>query len=110
FLREYENAVDAANETLRSYPAHPWAHIWLASAFGQLGRREEAKDALMKAMALKTFDLSTHHRPPFMRPGDQEHKLEGLRTSGWNGCWSAACTRCEPSVTAGGAAPQSFFR
>jgi adenylate cyclase len=85
FLREYENAVEAAKQALRSHPAHPWVNIWLAAALGQLGRRDEARDALTKAMALKTFDLSTHHRPLYTRPEDQEHKLEGLRKAGWNG-------------------------
>jgi TolB-like protein/Tfp pilus assembly protein PilF len=86
FLREYENAVEAATRALRAYPGHPWVNIWLASALGQLGRLEEARAALKDAMAVtKTFDLSVRHRPPYTRPEDHEHKLEGLRKAGWNG-------------------------
>ena len=85
FLREYENTVEAAKEVLRAYPAHPFVHLWLAAALGQLGRLEEAGDALTKARALKTFDLSTRQRPPFFRPEDHEHRLEGLRKAGWEG-------------------------
>jgi adenylate cyclase len=85
FLREYENAVVGAKEVLRSYPDHPWADIWLAAALGQLGRLEEAADALKKAMALKAFDLVVRRRPPYTRVEDHEHKLEGLRKAGWQG-------------------------
>ena len=85
FLREYENAVEAAREALRSYPGHPFVNIWLAAALGQLGRLGEAGEALKKAMALKTFDLSTRRRPPYTRPEDHEHRLEGLRKAGWQG-------------------------
>jgi adenylate cyclase len=85
FLREYETAVETAKEALRAYPAHPWVNLWLAAALGQLGRMDEARDALMKARALKTFDLSTRVRPPYTRVEDHEHKLEGLRKAGWEG-------------------------
>jgi len=85
FLREYEDAVEVATELLRSYPNHPWADIWLAAALGQLGRLEEAGEALKKAMALKAFDSTVRRRPPYNRPEDHEHKLEGLRKAGWQG-------------------------
>jgi adenylate cyclase len=70
---------------LRSYPGHPWVNIWLAAALGQLDRPDEAREALKNAMALKTFDLSARRRPPYTRPEDHEHKLEGLRKAGWEG-------------------------
>src|SRR5581483_671565 len=85
FLREYEDAVEVATELLRSYPNHPWADIWLAAALGQLGRLEEAGEALKKEMALKAFDSTVRRRPPYNRPEDHEHKLEGLRKAGWQG-------------------------
>jgi adenylate cyclase len=83
FLREYENSVEAAREVLRSYPDHPWADIWLAAALGQLGRLDEAREALKKAVALRAFDTTVRRRPPYSRPEDHEHKLEGLRKAGW---------------------------
>ena len=85
FLREYETAVEAAKETLRLFPAHPFANIWLAASLGQLDRLDEARDALMKARMLKTFEPSARQRPPYTRLEDQEHKLEGLRKAGWEG-------------------------
>ena len=85
FLRAYENAVEVARAALRAHPGHPWVDLWLAAALGQLGRLEEAGEALKKAMALKTFDLSARRRPPYTRPEDHVHKLEGLHKAGWRG-------------------------
>jgi len=85
FLREYENAGEAARDLLRPYPGHPYVNIYLAAALGQLGRREEAAEVLKKAMALKSFDVLVRRRPPYTRTEDHEHKLEGLRKAGWQG-------------------------
>ena len=83
FLREYENAIDAARDVLRPHPGHPYVNIYLAAALGQLGRPEEAGEALKKAMAAKSFDVLVRRRPPYTREEDHEHKLEGLRKAGW---------------------------
>jgi adenylate cyclase len=85
FLREYDAAVESAKEAIRSHPDHPWPHRWLAAALGQAGRLDEAKQALQKAIAigLKSFDMYVRQRPPWMRPADHEHMLEGPRKAGW---------------------------
>ena len=72
-------------ETIRSYPHHPWAHYRLAAALGQLGRAGEAQVALQKAIAIapKFFDMIVRHRPPWWRPEDHEHLLDGMRKAGW---------------------------
>jgi adenylate cyclase len=46
---------------------------------------DEAKQALQKAIAigLKSFDMYVRPRPPWMRPADHEHMLEGPRKAGW---------------------------
>jgi adenylate cyclase len=87
FLREYDAAVDAAREVLRSYPDHPLAYRWLAAALGQLGRPDEAKEALEKAIlvAPKSFDIYVRQRVPWHRAEDHEQMLEGLRKAGWEG-------------------------
>src|SRR5215471_4388289 len=87
FLREYETAVEAEREALRSHPDHPWAYRWLAAALGQVGRLDEAKEALKKAIAIapKSFDMYVHQRAPWYRVEDYEHMLEGLRKAGWEG-------------------------
>jgi adenylate cyclase len=84
FLREYEVAIEAANRAIRSYPDFPNPYRWLAAALGQLGRIEEAKAALHKAISIApvAFDMYVG-RVPWMRPEDHAHMLEGLRKAGW---------------------------
>jgi adenylate cyclase len=85
FSREYEAAVEAATRAIRSVPDFPNTYRWLAAALGQLGRIEEAKDALEKAIAIApaSFDMYVRGRVPWMRPEDHAHMLEGLRKAGW---------------------------
>jgi adenylate cyclase len=85
FLRQYDASVDAARRTIRSFPDHRMTYRWLAAALGQLGRVEEAKDALEKAIALASFDTYVRNRVPWMRQEDHAHMIEGLRKAGWTG-------------------------
>ena len=87
FSREYDAAIEAANRTIRSYPAFPNIYRWLAAALGQLDRTGEAQGALQKAIALAPamFDMYVHTRPPWFRPEDHAHMLDGLRKAGWDG-------------------------
>jgi adenylate cyclase len=84
FSREYEAAVEAAKRAIRSYPDYPNTYRWLAAACGQLDRTEEAKEALEKAIAIApaAFEMYIRTRPPWMRPEDHAHMLEGLRKAG----------------------------
>ena len=52
---------------------------------GQLGRVDEAKQALDKAIAIipASFDMYVRQRVPWMRPEDHAHMLDGLRKAGW---------------------------
>jgi adenylate cyclase len=85
FLREYDAAVEAAKEAIRSYP--DLGTRSLAAALGQAGRLDEAKQALQKAIAVapKSFDIYVRHRAPWFRSEDHNHVLEGLRKAGWEG-------------------------
>ena len=87
FARQYEAAIDAAKRAIRSYPDYPLTYRWLAAALGQLGRIEEAKEALAKAIAAApaSFDMYVRARVPYMRPEDHAHMVEGLRKAGWEG-------------------------
>jgi len=87
YSREYTAAVEAAKRGIRSYPDFPNTYRWLAAALGQLGRIEEAKEALEKAIAIApgSFDMYVGGRVSWMRLEDHAHMLEGLRKAGWQG-------------------------
>ncbi len=84
---DYEAAVETARQLIRAYPNRPNSYRWLAAALGQLGRTEEARGALEKAMAVAPplFDIYVRNRVPWMRPEDHAHMVEGLRKAGWIG-------------------------
>ena len=83
--REYGGAIEAAEQGIRSNPEFPPTYRWLAAALGQLGRIDKAKEALEKAMAVApaSFDMHIRQRPPWFRPEDHAHVVEGLRKAGW---------------------------
>jgi adenylate cyclase len=87
FSRAYEDAVAAANNAVRAFPEWPQSYRFRAAALGQLGRTEEAKLALEKAIVIApaAFDMYVRGRPPWYRSEDHAHLLEGLRKAGWEG-------------------------
>jgi adenylate cyclase len=87
FSRDYAGAAEVAKQAIRSYPDFPNPYRWLAAALGQLGRIAEAKEALKQAIAIVpgAFERNVRDRPPWMRPEDHAHMLEGLRQAGWKG-------------------------
>jgi adenylate cyclase len=87
FAREYEAVVDTARRVIRLHPDFPLIYRWLAAALGQIGRAEEARDALNKAIAIGggSFDMYVRERVPWHRAEDYEHMLDGLRKAGWRG-------------------------
>ena len=87
FEQDYEKAVDSLHRTLADNPPNPLGYRWLAAALGQLGRTNEAREALSVAIAKwpDSFDRYTQKRPPWFRPEDFEHMLDGLRKAGWQG-------------------------
>jgi adenylate cyclase len=84
FCRAYEESVEAAKRAIQLFPDFPLPYRYLAAALGQLGRAEEAKTALEAALALGpgSFHLHVRGRPPWFRPEDHAHMLEGLRKAG----------------------------
>ncbi len=87
FCRDHEAAIEAANRAIRLFPDFPSPYRWLAAALGELGRTTEAKAALEKAIAVSpdSFELQVHERPPWFRPEEHAHMLDGLRKAGWEG-------------------------
>jgi adenylate cyclase len=87
FCRDYEATVEAAERAIRSFPDFASPYRWLAAALGELGRSGEAKEVLEKAIAVlpAAFDFQVRERPPWFRPEDHAHMLDGLRKAGWEG-------------------------
>jgi adenylate cyclase len=84
FAREYDGVVEAAKRLIRSYPDFPMIYRWPAAALGQLGRHDEAKGWLEKAIShAPAFSMYVHNRVPWFRPEDHAHLLDGLRMAGW---------------------------
>lgn len=77
--------MDAAKKAIRRYPDLPLTYRWLAAALAWLGRVDEAKEGLAKAISVSPgqFDMYVRGRAPWMRPEDHAHMLEGLRKAGW---------------------------
>jgi adenylate cyclase len=85
--RDYDGAVEAARRAIARFPEYPLPYRWLAAALGQIGRSEEARDALYRAMSIapKAFDNYVQSRVAWHRPEDYDHMLDGLRKAGWQG-------------------------
>lgn len=87
FCRDYEAAVEAAERAIRSFADFPSPYRWLTAALGELERTAEAKTALEKAILVSPteFDFQVRKRPPWFRPEEHAHMLDGLRKAGWEG-------------------------
>ena len=84
---DYTKAVEVAEHTVTRFPKFILTYRWLAAALGQLGRINEAQVALRMAIELspQSFEFYVHNRPPWHKPENHEHMLEGLRKAGWQG-------------------------
>ena len=79
--RRYEDAVAALR---KGRPLVAMAYRWLAAAYGQLGREQDAEAAAQEYLR-RTSDFSlAHHLEmiPFQHAEDREHYAEGLRKAG----------------------------
>jgi adenylate cyclase len=86
YLRGDYAAVAVARRAIRLFPAYS-RHPWFAAALGQLGCIDEAGEVLAEGVAFDSadFDEYVRQRPPWLRPEDYEHLLDGLRKAGWQG-------------------------
>jgi len=83
--RDYEAAAKAAGDVIAAYPDFPRPYPYLIASLGQLNRQDEAGAALLRVppAANVYFEFVTQTRPPWHRPEDHAHLLEGLRSGGW---------------------------
>ena len=85
FEGDYLAAEALARRAIREYARNPRPYLLLAAALGQLGRAEEARTALQAAIAVSPsiFKFLTDCRPPYYRPADHDHLIDGVRKAGW---------------------------
>jgi TolB-like protein len=87
FERDYVSAEATARRVIRAWPEFPRPYLAHAAALGQIGSSDEARAALDAAIAASPFhfEYRTRSCPPYIRPEDHEHLLDGLRKAGWRG-------------------------
>ena len=85
--RNYEKAAEVARLAVQRGPNHPLGWRSLANALGQLGRLDEAREALGQFLARVPgySEQTARSVMPFRDESVFQHWLEGLRKSGWEG-------------------------
>jgi adenylate cyclase len=87
FEHEYQRAIEAGRRAVSLFPNHATVYRYLAASLGQVGLGQEGCAILEKGNEIsgRYFDLTVRARPPWYRPEDYTHLLEGLRLTGWQG-------------------------
>jgi adenylate cyclase len=83
-LKHYDEAIAMLNHVLESNPSAERAHLWLAAAYAQAGRSDDAHWEMEQVRAADPgVSLErVRHLYPFTDPADLEQFLEGLRKAG----------------------------
>jgi adenylate cyclase len=86
-LHDYEKALQVARLSVQRAPKYPIGQRSLANSLAQLGRMDEAREALTAFLALSpNYNAETARRSAIFRhEADYEHYAEGLRKAGWDG-------------------------
>jgi len=86
--RDYARAAEIARLAVQRAPHYPIAWRSLANALGQLGRLEEAREALAQFLTLMpgyTTEAAARASVGFRDEAMFQHYLAGLRKAGWQG-------------------------
>ncbi|MFQ6024886.1 MAG: tetratricopeptide repeat protein, partial [Acidiferrobacterales bacterium] len=87
-MGQFEDAAATLERAASRNPNDDWTFVYLAAAYGQLGREAEAKTAVEKANVLRaqegwsTLTLLTIRQQVFKWAGDRKPLREGLRKAG----------------------------
>jgi adenylate cyclase len=83
-LKRYADAVRVFRECASRLPYLQWPHLWLASAYAQLGQFEEARTEAAEVLRITPgFTIERYkHLTVYRDPKDAEHRLDGLRKAG----------------------------
>jgi TolB-like protein/DNA-binding winged helix-turn-helix (wHTH) protein len=82
FAGDYGAALETADRVIRRQPEQGFGYRVRAASLGQLGRIEEAKAALDRAMQFRDFDLFVRTRQAHWSVGNYLHQLNGLHKAG----------------------------
>lgn len=85
---DYEPAAKIASQAVQRAPQYPIAWRSLANALGQLGRMDEAREALARLLELMQGYVNEEVARASIGFRDEaifQHYLEGLRKAGWTG-------------------------
>jgi predicted Zn-dependent protease len=82
-LRRYEEAIEAASSARRIRP-HAYGSLVLVASYAQLGRDEEARNAMadMRALPGGSEKTTRWYLDRYSDPGAREHMADGLRKAG----------------------------
>ena len=83
-LGNYEKAIAAFERVLESNPATERAHLWLAAAYAQVGREDDAEWEMEQVLATNP-DVSVDRMRQlysFTDPNDLAHLVDGLHKAG----------------------------
>ena len=83
-LKQYEAAIEAGEQAVSRDPEHYEPHMFLASAFAQLEKTDEASRHAQEIMRLNpSFSLQHYAESlPFKNKTDLDHRIAGLRKAG----------------------------
>jgi len=87
-MGQFENAAVTLETATRRNPDDDWNFVYLAAAYGHLGRGEEAKISMVRANSLRAqagwgkVTIMTIYDPYFKWVGDVKRLKEGLRKAG----------------------------
>jgi adenylate cyclase len=86
-LQRYPDACTEFEAGLQSNPSAERLHVWLAAAYAQAGRREDASWEAEQVLTLNPeFSLQRMQESfPFQDPADLARFLDGLRMAGFSG-------------------------
>jgi TolB-like protein len=87
-MRDYVSAVEAGLRVLDAHPAASLAYRWIAAALAQMGRIDEARAVLRRAVAVVAplpIEDFLRERGAWFTDAFYVHLQEGLCLAGWTG-------------------------
>jgi TolB-like protein/DNA-binding winged helix-turn-helix (wHTH) protein len=83
-LGRYDEAIEAFEQGLRSNPSSERLHVWLAAAYAQSGRTDDANWEAEQVLVLNPDFSPDRIREafPFNEPRDLAHFMDGLKKAG----------------------------